>query len=62
MGHSSITTTREFYLQAADANERDATARYESLLGKTCVSIAYEGRTEGEAADAAPATQSTSTT
>ncbi|MBI1825428.1 MAG: tyrosine-type recombinase/integrase [Planctomycetes bacterium] len=24
MGHTSITTTREFYLQAADANEREA--------------------------------------
>ena len=46
MGHADITTTRKFYLQAADANEREAMARYESLLdasgGKTCVRIAYE--------------------
>lgn len=49
MGHASITTTREYYLQAADANERDAIARYESQLGKTCVRVAYEGRSEGKA-------------
>jgi integrase len=46
MGHASITTTREFYLKTADANEREALARYESILdaepGKTCVRIAYE--------------------
>jgi len=46
MGHADITTTREFYLQASDANEREAMARYESLLNtsgsKTCVRIAYE--------------------
>ncbi len=45
MGHASITTTREFYLQAADANEREAQGRYEALLEaptrKTCVRIAY---------------------
>ena len=46
MGHSSITTTREFYLQAADANERDALTRYETLMDahaeETCVQTAYE--------------------
>lgn len=45
MGHASITTTREFYLQCADANEREASARYEALLEtcskETCVGIAY---------------------
>ena len=46
MGHASITTTREFYLQAADANDRAAAARYEDLLGdpgaETCVRLLYE--------------------
>jgi integrase len=46
MGHASITTTREFYLQAADANDRAALARYESLLKgpgpETCVRLLYE--------------------
>ena len=41
MGLDDITTTREFYLQVADTNDRDATARYEHLLEasgeKTCV-------------------------
>ncbi len=41
MGHASITTTREFYLQTAEANEREALAKYQALLdasgGKTCV-------------------------
>ncbi len=32
MGHASITTTREFYLQTPDANERDALAKYEVIL------------------------------
>lgn len=45
MGHREITTTREFYLQAADANEREAAARYESLMSaggnETCVGIAF---------------------
>lgn len=51
MGHASITTTREFYLQAADANEREAVARYASILGnseKTCVRIAYGANSESE--------------
>jgi len=45
MGHADITTTREFYLQRADANERDALTRYEDLLSNTsnatCVKLAY---------------------
>jgi integrase len=32
IGHADISTTREFYLQKADANEREAMSRYESLL------------------------------
>jgi len=59
LGHASITTTREFYLQAADANERDAVARYEALLDtpakQTCVRNAYppdSGR-PGEPSDSA---------
>lgn len=53
MGHASITTTREFYLQIADANERDALRRYEALIApqksdETCVRIAYEGVTQRE--------------
>ena len=32
MGHSSITTTREFYLHVDDANAQAATDRYERLL------------------------------
>ena len=45
MGHSSITTTREFYLQAADANEQTARKQYEELLdgpsAETCVQLLY---------------------
>ena len=41
MGHASITTTREFHLRTADANDHAALARYEQLLQraapKTCV-------------------------
>lgn len=44
MGHASITTTREFYLQQSDENEKAAVRRYESLLAdKTCVRLAYKG-------------------
>lgn len=32
MGHSSITTTREFYIRVADANEQAAVKLYERLL------------------------------
>ena len=59
LGHASITTTREFYLQAADANERDAVARYETLLDtpatQTCVRIAYppDSARPGEPGDSA---------
>ena len=46
LGHASITTTREFYLQAPDANDHAALARYEALLkdagAETCVRPAYE--------------------
>ncbi len=46
MGHASITTTREFYLQTADANDVAALARYENLLeapgAETHVGFAYE--------------------
>jgi len=38
MGHSSITTTEQYYLQRSDENDRAAAQRYESLLaGATCV-------------------------
>ncbi len=54
MGHADITTTREFYLTTADANDRDALARYEALLDaqgrKTCVRIAY-GPTSGSTSE-----------
>ena len=47
MGHADITTTRDFYLQSADANEREAAARYEALMGdggnETCVGLAFSG-------------------
>jgi hypothetical protein len=43
MGHSSITTTEQYYLLRSDENDRAATQRYESLLaGATCVGLAYE--------------------
>lgn len=32
MGHSNIATTRTFYIQVADASERDAVGRFERLL------------------------------
>ena len=32
MGHSSVATTREFYIHGADANTQAATDRYEELL------------------------------
>jgi len=47
MGHASITTTRDFYLQTADANEREAAARYEAILktasDETCVGLLNAG-------------------
>ena len=53
LGHASITTTREFYLQAADANGRDALARYATLLDalaeETCVKHAYESTSPPQA-------------
>ena len=34
MGHSSITTTRGFYIHVNDANVRAATDRYEELVSR----------------------------
>ena len=34
MGHSSIITTRVFYIRVGDASEQDAVRRYESLLAE----------------------------
>ena len=34
MGHSSITTTRAFYLRVSQGSEREAVARYEQLLSE----------------------------
>ena len=46
MGHSSITTTREFYIRAADANDRDALARHEAMMAgaspRTGVKMTHE--------------------
>jgi len=43
MGHASITTTEQYYLQRSDENEKAATRRYETLLADTtCVKLAYE--------------------
>jgi integrase len=38
MGHSSITTTREFYLHVDDANAQAAVARYEQLFANVTAS------------------------
>ncbi|HOW74103.1 MAG TPA: tyrosine-type recombinase/integrase [Phycisphaerae bacterium] len=66
MGHASITTTREFYLQTADANEREALAKYQALLdsadGKTCVKLAYGQDCGGPAGDPHSVTHVSETT
>ena len=50
MGHSSITTTEQYYLQRSDENDKAATRRYEQLLGwTTCVRLAYEPSAAGQA-------------
>ena len=65
-GHASITTTREFYLQAADANERKAAARYESHLkdsaAKTYAKLAHEADSEESAEDCNPVSDATIST
>ncbi len=46
MGHASIATTRQFYVQHTDANDRDALRRYEAVMsaavGKTDVKVTYD--------------------
>ena len=46
MGHSSITTTREFYVQVADANERAAVDLYERVLAQHAGEGAVGGETD----------------
>ena len=44
MGHVSITTTENYYMQRSDEAEQAATRRYEALLGgKTAVGMLYGG-------------------
>jgi integrase len=47
LGHSSIMTTQQFYLQKSSDSEVAAVKRYESLLPKICVQFAY-GQEKGE--------------
>jgi len=63
MGHASITTTEQFYLQASNENERAAARRYEGLLsGENCVRIAYGTDQAAGHADVRSTSHSTSRT
>jgi integrase len=54
MGHSNITTTREFYIRVADANEEAAVKVYEQLLVGQAASPP-EGKTSDARVTPAPA-------
>ncbi|MHC4674286.1 MAG: tyrosine-type recombinase/integrase [Planctomycetota bacterium] len=48
MGHSSITTTREFYIRVSDANTQAAVARYEQLMVNGAQMPASLGKTDAK--------------
>jgi len=46
MGHSSITTTREFYLHVDDANAQAAVARFEELVANKAKAAVSDSKTD----------------